>query len=131
MQVSVTIGIKKKDINDAIWLRAQAFNISRLGQDPEYRCHMCLEKGGQENHVYVQGVMEIFSKSSNKINNDLKTAMKGLGGTLPPHLYVCVRQLTGIVLGSLGYCQKDRFKDHYTMHQVGNIIPTPVVMQYS
>ena len=96
-----------------------------------YRCHMGLEKGGQEYHLYVPSVMDIFSKPSNKINNDLKTAMKGLGGTLPPRLYVCVRQLTGIgmhtFLGSLGYCQKYQFKDHYKMHQVGNIIPTPVV----
>lgn len=32
MHVSVTIATKKKDIPDAIWQRAQAFNMRRLDQ---------------------------------------------------------------------------------------------------
>ena len=102
--------------------------MRRLEQDSEYRCHMgIIERGGQENNLHIQGVMDIFSTSPNKINYDIKHAMKSISGTLPPHLVVCVRGLTGIgthtFLGNLGYCQKDQIMDHYKMHQAGNITP--------
>lgn len=125
MQVSVTISVKGKNMPAVLWDRAQAFNCRRLELEPEFRSHICVEKGGQENHLHIQGVMDILSTSSHKINADLRAALKGPTGILPAGLGICVRQLTGIGLhtwlGILGYCQKDQFKDHYKMHQVGNI----------
>ena len=69
-----------------IWDRAKAFNVGRIEEDPDYKCHMALERGGQETHLHVQGVMDILTTSSIKVNADIKKAMKGTGNTVPANL---------------------------------------------
>ena len=125
IQASTTIVTEQRDLPDHIWELTCDFLEKQSETDPSFKAFFALERGGQEGHLHVQGVIDMISTSTVKMHMDMKTHLKNDDGTLPDGFKMCVKELTGKNVhtwhGMLGYCQKDHLLSHYAFHLVGNI----------
>ena len=120
IQASVTVW-RRNGIMDTDWDKAVEFLHQQEDSDPGFAAFFAMERGPREGGLHIQGVIDIKSTSTQKINGDLKRALVAADDDGHP-LNVMVRQLSGRHLhtwiGMVGYCQKDMGQPHYKFHSI-------------
>ena len=94
-QASLTVVQEGRDLEEDVWDRFKLFLTTESRRDELFKCYSCLERGGQEGHLHIQSVIDMYSTSTRKIHFDVKRALKDDEGVLPEALAICCRELAG------------------------------------
>lgn len=122
-QTSVTIW-KRGGVGDHEWDGICKFLHEKQDADPDFKAFFAVEKGPREGGLHLQGVLDIKTTSTIKINGMLRQAIKDPECTDKiKETKVMCKALTGKHLhtfhGMVGYCQKDIGRPHYKFHMIG------------